>query len=101
MNATETGKTAPVSSYPRKDANHAVTYWTGPVGAPGTYVTGWRKYDGARSTYYRVTCTCTPLNMGVTKEFVAPGFQEAKDRLEQIAYDHAASHVLNGHKVTR
>jgi hypothetical protein len=85
-------KPAPVSEYPRKDGFHGTSFWTGPVGAPGTYVTGFRKRSGASVTYYQATCTCTPYG-GAAPERWGHG---AMDQVEVDAYEHAAAHVL-GH----
>ena len=85
----------PMSEYPKQDANHPITFWTGPVGAQGTFVTGFKGRGGARASYYKVTCTCQPI-AGVGQEITGYSFEEVRDRLASAAYDHAASHVLNG-----
>jgi hypothetical protein len=98
--ATHGAPTAPGrNGYPRKDLFHNAAYWTGPVGAPGTHVTGWKRREGARATYFAITCTCDP-HRAVSPEITDTSWTEARDELESLAYEHAASHVLRADEVT-
>lgn len=50
--------TSSTTTYPRKDSYQRATFWTGPVSAADTHVTGFKRFEGARTTYYVSTCTC-------------------------------------------
>lgn len=79
---------------PRKDVHHRATFWTGPVSDPETDVTGFKRFTGARTTYYAATCSCTLYGTVAQQRLTL-------DEAEADAFTHALTHMPAGNETTK